>query len=266
MKEGALRSGLPKISCLMITADRRRLVRRSLLCYRRQTYPHKELVIVDDGHERLDDLLAEFPGGEIRYHRLEKSPANVLGRLRNISLELATGDLCANWDDDDWYHPDRLEAQAQVLRTGALSCSLSAALVHLNKPRFLRHAFLGPFRKGVPGSLMYVRRGSPRHPEIRRGEDNVFLREWQKRPHRMLDASCAHLMIRCFHGGNTWDEAHFLRRLAATWPDFVRFAWCRGVRRDILKHRLFRLSAEARDAVALFLEDSRELGLLDEGD
>jgi glycosyltransferase involved in cell wall biosynthesis len=254
----------PKVSCLMVTADRKRFVRRALLCYRRQAYPHKELVIVDDGDERLDDLLEGFPPGEVLYHRLERRPANVLGRLRNLSLELATGDLCANWDDDDWYHPERLAAQVRVIEAGASSCSLAAALVHLDAPPFSRHAFLAPFRKGVPGSLMYPREGSIRHPETRRGEDDAFLREWQRRPHRMLEASFAGLMVRCFHGANTWDKAHFVRRLTATWPDALHYAWCRWARRDVLRHRLFRLPEAARLSLSLFLEDSRALGLMAE--
>jgi glycosyltransferase involved in cell wall biosynthesis len=257
-------AGRPKVSCLMVTADRRRFVRRALLCYRRQTYPHRELVIVDDGREPLDDLLTGFAPGEVLYHRLARNPGNVLGRLRNISLELATGDLCANWDDDDWYHPDRLAVQVAALVDGARSCSLAAALVHLDAAPYSRHAFVSPFRHGVPGSLVYPRSGAARHPEVRRGEDDALLREWRKSGHRRLDASRAGLMVRCFHGANTWDMGHFLGRLRTTLPDALRYAWCRRVLGDVRRHRLFRLPEAAGRAFALFLEDSRALGLLRE--
>lgn len=256
--------GRPKVSCLMVTADRRRFVRRALLCYRRQTYPRRELVIVDDGNEPLDDLLAGFPPDEVRYHRLAKGPGNVLGRLRNISLELARGDLCANWDDDDWYHPDRLDLQVAAIEDGARSCSLAAALVHIDAAPYSRDAFVSPFRRGVPGSLIYPRSGAARHPEVRRGEDDAFLDEWRKAGHRRLDASHAGLMIRCYHGANTWDIGHFRGRLATTPPDALHYAWCRWVLGDLRRHRLFRLPEAAGRSLAQFLEDSRALGLLRE--
>lgn len=254
----------PKVSCLMVTADRRRFVRRSILCYRRQTYPRKELVIVDDGGEPLDGLLTGFAPGEVKYHRLAREPGNVLGRLRNISLELATGDLCANWDDDDWYHPDRLAVQVGALGAGADSCSLAAALVHIDRAPFSRHAFVSPFRRGVPGSLVYPRSGAVRHPEVRRGEDGAFLAGWQKRPHRVLGPEHAGLMVRCYHGTNTWDGGHFVRRLVTTPADALHYAWCRWALRDVRRHRLFRLPEAAARSFALFLEDSRALGLLRE--
>jgi len=255
----------PKVSCLMVTADRRRFVRRSLLCYRRQTYPRKELVVVDDGGEPLDDLLADFPPGEVLYHRIARTSANVLGRLRNLSLELATGDLCANWDDDDWYHPDRLSVQVGAIEAGARSCSLAATLVHIDLPPYSRRAFVSPFRRGVPGSLVYPRAGAIRHPELARGEDDVFLGEWRKTSHRMLDASRAGLMVRCFHGANTWDRGHFTRRLRPTLPDALHWIWCRYVLRDVLRHRRFRLAGDPLRSMTLFLEDSKAFGLLREG-
>jgi hypothetical protein len=111
---------------------------------------------------------------------------------------------------------------------------------------------------------MYPRAGTARHPETRRGEDGAFLREWQRHPHRMLDAFLAGLMIRCFHGANTWDRAHFVRRLSTTFPDAVDYVRCRLILKDILRHRLFRLDDAARRSLELFLDDSRSLGLMGE--
>lgn len=254
---------LPRISCLMVTADRRPLVRRSLLCYRKQTYPNRELVIVDDGRDDLSDLLTDLPDRDVTYLRLERRPENSLGRLRNISLEHARGDLLTAWDDDDWYHPRRLEIQAEALRGGHRSCVLSSVLMHLDTPDFRLHPFRGPFREGAPGSLLFPRDHAVRYPETARGEDTAFLNLWkEKGAQTKLDGRLDYLQVRCYHGRNTWGESHFRGRLKTTLPDLLLYGWCRYLRGDLFRHRRFRLSAAAREAFAIFLEDSRSVGLL----
>lgn len=253
---------LPKISCLMVTADRRQLCRRALRCYKRQTYPNKELVVVDDGREDLAPLLADLPASEVVYLKLERKPEHVLGRLRNVALDAATGTFVAQWDDDDWYHPERLERQAAVLMSGYDACTLSAALMHLDTPEFLRRPYVGLLRDGVPGSIVHRRDAAIRYPGLRRGEDTVYLKAWTARSYAKLPLTDTHLFIRCFHGNNTWDAAHFLRRMRNTVPDSVSYLWHRHVRRDLFAHPRFRLDDRAREAFEAYLEDSHDLGLL----
>lgn len=256
-------AGLPRISCLMVTADRRPLVRRSVLCFRKQTYPNRELVIVDDGRDDLSGLLTGLSAGDVRYVRLEKRPENSLGRLRNISLDHAGGDLLTAWDDDDWYHPRRLEIQAEALRGGWRSCVLSTVLMHLDTPGFRGRPFRGPFRDGAPGSLLFPRDPSVRYPESARGEDTAFLKSWKKKgAQTTLDGRLDYLQVRCYHGRNTWDEGHFRGRLRTTLPDFLLYGWYRYLRGDIFRHPRFRLSTKAREAFSMYLEDSRSVGLL----
>lgn len=254
----------PKVSCLVVTADRRRFLRRSLLAFQAQTYPHRELVVVDDGREPLDDLLAALPAGQVQYIRLEKEPENTLGRLRNISIEAAGGDYLTIWDDDDWYHPDRLSIQVSALQGRCDSCIMSSALIHIDSPEFFLHPFLARFPGGVPATLLFKNDRVPRYPELRRGEDAVFLKAWKSRPQARLDESSAHLQIRCHHGRNTWDRDHFVHRLTKTPRDAASYAWSKFVRRDLFRHRGFRLSARSREAFGLFLKDSRRVDLFPE--
>ena len=256
---------LPKISCLMITADRRQLCKRAIRCYRRQTYANKELVVVDDGREDLEPLLAELPSDEVVYVRLEKRPENVLGQLRNVALDAARGDFVAQWDDDDWYHPERLERQAAPLLEGYDACTLSGALMHLDTTEFLLHPYIGYLRDGVPGSIVHRCDPEVRYEGMRKGEDTVYLKAWTRRRYTKLDASEVHLFIRCFHGNNTWDAAHFLRRMRNTPPDSIAYAWHRFVRRDLFRHNRFQLDQKAREAFEMYLDDSYELGLLRRG-
>ena len=69
-----------------------------------QDYENKELIIIDDGTDKVNDLIPNVPS--IRYYQIAKKIT--LGAKLNIACEYAGGDIIANWDDDDWYAPWRL--------------------------------------------------------------------------------------------------------------------------------------------------------------
>ena len=253
---------VPKVSCVMVTADRRAFCRRSLRCFNRQTYPNREIVVVDDGQQDLRPALADIPEDQLRYVKLSSDEDHVLGALRNVGLEAATGDFIVQWDDDDWYHAERIERQAAALQQGYDACSLHGALMHIDAPEFAEHPYVGYLQDGVPGTIMHRRDLSIRYPEQRRAEDTVFLDQWRNRDHVRLSGSNAYLFIRCFHGGNTWDKSHFLTRIHNTPKDLVLYMWHRFIRGNLFGHPRFQLSDPMRDAFRQFLDDSRQLNLL----
>src|SRR5262249_33524870 len=106
----------PRISCLMVTRGRYELARRALQDFRQQTYPNRELLIVDDDEdERLAHDVAMGPTTGLVYLRLP--PENLpLGVLRNLAVASASGTYICQWDDDDCYHPRRLERQMATLQ------------------------------------------------------------------------------------------------------------------------------------------------------
>lgn len=253
---------LPKVSCLLVTADRLPFCERAIRCYRNQTYPNKELVVVDDGRDDLSPLLAQLPAGDVVYVKLAKNEANVLGTLRNIALETARGDYIAQWDDDDWYHPDRLQHQVEVLNKGYDACALSGALMHLDTEMFLSHPYIGILKSGIPGSIMHRRNNCIRYQELRRAEDTHYLKAWNKKRYIKLPLSETHLFIRCFHGNNTWDKSHFMTRMRNTPRDLIAYFWHRYIKQDLFGHNRFTLGKEAQASFEAYLADSYELNLL----
>jgi glycosyltransferase involved in cell wall biosynthesis len=252
----------PLVSCVVVTANRPQLLRRSVRCFNRQRYANRELVVLDDGDTDLTPALADVPAHQLRYTRIAREPDNVLGALRNRSLDLAQGDVIAQWDDDDWYDAERLAVQVGQLQRGADACTISATLMHLNTPEFLRHPYVGHLRGGVPGTIVHRRDDAIRYPAQRRAEDSVYLDAWRRRTHVDLPDEYAHLFIRTFHGANTWEQQHFHRRLRNSVPRTLRYLWYRYVKGDLFAHPKFRLGAAAEAAFALYLEDSFDLGLL----
>jgi glycosyltransferase involved in cell wall biosynthesis len=252
----------PKVSCLMVTADRAALMSRAIRCFARQTYANRELVVIDDGKEDLRPVLAELPEEQVRYVKLEKRPEQTLGFLRNVSLEEARGEILIQWDDDDWYHADRIAKQITPILDGADASVLSGALMHLDTPEFFRHPYLGTLKNGVPGTIMHRKHATIRYPTIKRAEDSIYLDDWKKEGTiAKLPVDEAHLFIRCFHGRNTWEKEHFLTRMRNTPKDHLAYVWHAHIRRDLFGHPRFRIHPEGHRAVEQFVKDSFELKL-----
>jgi glycosyltransferase involved in cell wall biosynthesis len=240
----------PLISCLMVTRNRRSLAERAVRCFAAQTWERKELVIVDDGDEDYAPMLAPYiaAGVAIRYHRIELRPDVLLGGLRNLTLDLAEGECCMQWDDDEWYGADRIEVQAAHLGDGA-AVALRWTLMSVESPTLGRLAFRSDAGIATPGTILH-RRTDVRYPNVRRGEDSVFLRDLRRDGLTVLGAEQSHLFVRCFHGDNTWDEQHFLRRLRrrpADWPSYATSMWWH---RDVRRHKAFRLTDAERACIA----------------
>ncbi len=104
----------PLVSCIMPTYNRRAFVAQAISYFRRQEYPSKELIVVDDGSERVRDLVATDP--RIRYIGLRTRTS--VGEKRNIAISESSGDIIAHWEDDDWYDETRLSYQIGPLLSG----------------------------------------------------------------------------------------------------------------------------------------------------
>jgi glycosyltransferase involved in cell wall biosynthesis len=255
--------GQPLVSCLMITAGRSRLAERAVRCFCAQTWTNKELIVLDDGPEDYRRMLLPYSdAANIRYRRLEHDPARRLGALRNLAIEDAGGDYLAQWDDDEWYHPERLERQMQPILEGSGASVLRQTLMHLDTPEYVERPYRTGLRRGTPGTIVF-RRTSTRYPNTRRGEDSDFLSRLRRSGAgvTVLGPECSHLFIRCFHGANTWDRTHFSERLHDSVRNTLEYVYARYLRGDLFAHRAFQLTDAERESTRAFLQQSRELGL-----
>jgi glycosyltransferase involved in cell wall biosynthesis len=248
----------------MVTANRGKLARRAIECLARQTWPNLELVIVDDGEEDYRPMLEEFEGRvSIQHHRIKKKDDVFLGGLRNISLDKADGEFCMQWDDDEYYHPDRVEKQMRYLLENKLDAVvLRFALMHLDVPEFVNNPYRIDGIDGIPGTILH-RKSSVRYPNQRRSEDTRYMEGIAGQGKLGAMESGSHLFIRCFHGNNTWDRKHFFGKLKRTWGGMFHFWKAKLLQGDILSHPSFQLNQEERDTVEDFLTMSRECGLLE---
>ncbi|PEN12325.1 glycosyl transferase family 2 [Longibacter salinarum] len=258
-------SSLPKVSCLLVTADRPQLVKRALRCYANQTYENTELVVLDNGETPIQEVVESFDlDGDVVYRHVEREPDMWIGALRNQSLELATGKFVVpQWDDDDWSHPERVERQARVLQEGYDACTLQGTLMHVDSEEYFDHPFIGPLPDGVPPTIMHRRNANIRYPNLRRTSDTDFVNAWQKHRYKVLPIEEAYLYLRYSHGGNLWEQDHFLRRMRNTPKQLLLYAWHAYIRGDVFNHPRFRLTSKMEEAFELYLEDSIASGIFD---
>ncbi len=212
------RSSVNRISCLTVTqAGRFESLQRAAGDFQAQTWPERELVIVHDGdlaaHERLLGLarFGNVTDTDVIVHRA--APGLRLGDLRNLAVELATGTYVCQWDDDDRYHPQRLEMQLQaLLDDGADFCFLGDQLHLFAAARTLYWddwACEVPPLNCTPGSLFGRRDKMPRYPALARGEDTAVVAQLLANRCRITRlCGRGYLYVYVFDGNNTWDYGH----------------------------------------------------------
>ncbi len=194
---------LPLVSCLMPTKNRFDQARLAVECYRRQTWPNRELVVLDQNtDDRLASWVATLNDPTIRVLAMP-GLAEPLGAVRNRSIDLARGDLVCVWDDDDLHHPARIEISvAAIAATKAAACMLISETMWTVEPS--RVAIL---QRANENTLIMARDPAFRYPALPRGEDKIAVQQLLGRQKVvLLDLPDLYLYVR--HGRNTWDNQH----------------------------------------------------------
>ncbi len=193
---------LPLVSCIMPTAERRSYVPHAIRYFLNQDYPHKELIILDDGEDRVADLIPAIP--TIRYFQTNRR--NSIGAKRNMLCEEARGELIAHWDDDDWHAPQRLSVQIEaLLNSGKDICGITRLLFFSpGSNRAWEYQYPAAQRVWLSGSTLLFRRDlwkKHRFRDINVGEDTTFV--WGLPPNivHILEDNRFHIGI--IHGRNT---------------------------------------------------------------
>jgi len=186
------------------------MLRRAISCFLKQSYPVRELVVVyevDDPATR--DYLAASTHPAIRSVEVGVSPKLSLGDLRNISIQSSRGHYVAQWDDDDWYAPDRLAEQIDAIRqSGRLGCVLSRWLMY---DALAATAYISGSRSWE-GSLVAERSAVPHYPSLPKGEDSVAIAQMIS-GNKLVTLDRPQLYIYTVHGDNTWERSHWERNL-----------------------------------------------------
>ena len=115
----------PKVSVIIITYNRARLLSRAINSVLSQTFTDFELIIVDDcSRDNTQEIISGFEDYRISQHRHRRNKG--LSAARNTGIVNARGDFIAFLDDDDEWLPKKLQLQVSLLEAS----TPQVALVH----------------------------------------------------------------------------------------------------------------------------------------
>jgi hypothetical protein len=119
----------PLVSCICPTYGRAERHVDTYASFRRQTYPHKELLVLDDSPEP-SPFFTRLVDWRVRYWHVPTRMS--IGQKRNILIGRASGEIIAHQDDDDQYRKDYLTTM--LARLGSRDfCKLSVFNIHNEK-------------------------------------------------------------------------------------------------------------------------------------
>jgi len=103
----------PTVSIVIPVYNGRRYLAEAIDSVLAQTYPHVEVVVVNDGStDNSAEIIASY-GNRIVVVEQENQG---VGAARNAGMQRATGQFIALLDQDDWWRPEKLEKQvAQMI-------------------------------------------------------------------------------------------------------------------------------------------------------
>jgi glycosyltransferase involved in cell wall biosynthesis len=159
----------PLVSVVIPTYNYGRYLAQALDSALAQTYPHVEVIVVDDGSTDDSAAVATKYGSPVRWYRQQNQGVSA---ARNRGIQEAKGELVAFLDADDAWHPDKLARQVALLLKPAVGLvytglhyidaagDILATDLSGRRGRVLReHALLRGATVLAGGSTALVRRG-----------------------------------------------------------------------------------------------------------
>lgn len=161
----------PKISCICLTCRTRWMLDLATKCFRNQTYPNKELVVVSDNNNKvIRGYKEDNPDVKIV---LTEPGQYTIGEKRNLAVEESSGEYVATWDDDDFFHYRRLEIQHEKLkRESKHACVLTRICLYNYKTDFY---WISPPRDYYNQTLLCSKKHLVPFENLDYGEDMVPL-------------------------------------------------------------------------------------------
>ena len=223
---------LPMVSVCTPTFNRRPFIPNMFDCFRNQDYPkHRvEWIIVDDGTDKIEDLVEKSNISQIRYFKVDKKMT--LGAKRNYMHKYVRGSIVVYMDDDDYYPPERISHAVERLQSNpqALCAGSSEIYIyfkHISKmiqcgPYGPNHATAGTF--AFKSELLKITKYEE-HAAV--AEERAFLKDYSI-PFVQLDPLKAILVFS--HEQNTFDKRKmldnphpdYLKESPKTVTDFIR--------------------------------------------
>jgi len=161
----------PLVTAITITRDRVDFVKQSIQYFLSQTHTNKEMVIVCHG---TDETKRELRKTALKYENIKfmELPTHGVtkGGMINFALEVAKGEYCIQWDDDDYHAPKRIETQLlPIIRNFADVTTL--ATFKMDNGELVKSVM---WCDGLDGTMLW-KNTNVRSPLVSKGHDTLFM-------------------------------------------------------------------------------------------
>jgi glycosyltransferase involved in cell wall biosynthesis len=200
----------PLCSAICPTRNRRRFIPQLVQGFLAQSYPVKELVIVNGG-EPIDDLLPVGYGRLIMCIDYKSDQPNAAARIAealNIGIRAARGEYCFRFDDDDFQATDRIEKQMALFNLTGKSVVAGSSGLFLEEGSREVFEYTGDPWQCSGFSHAFKREYAlahpyPEHATEQTGEDLMFIREAYERGELCTISGADWLVARDHEGGTS---------------------------------------------------------------
>jgi glycosyltransferase involved in cell wall biosynthesis len=199
------------VSVCTPTFNRRPFIATMIKCFKHQDYKGAvEWIIVDDGTDKIEDLIVAANIPEIKYHKYDTKLA--LGKKRNIMHSLTKGNIIVYMDDDDYYPPERISHAVHMLQSNPKALCAGSSLMYIYFNEINKVVQFGPYgpNHATAGTFAFKRELlsiTSYNDEVSVGEEKEFLKNYTI-PFVQLDPK--KVILVCAHTQNTFDKRTLL--------------------------------------------------------
>ncbi|GAB4544516.1 MAG: hypothetical protein Kow0063_38250 [Anaerolineae bacterium] len=161
----------PKVSVIIPSYNGADFIGEAIRSVLDQTYQNFELIIVDDAsQDHTPDVIGQFDDPRIKYlaHEVNQGP----DAARRLAIGVSSGDILAFLDQDDLFHPEKLQAHVTLLESSPEIGFTYNSRFELNHSASTIREIWRPPQKVTLADLIL---GFPISPS-----DMVVRREWSK--------------------------------------------------------------------------------------
>lgn len=235
----------PLVSVCTPTFNRRPFIKTMLECFRNQNYPKNriEWIIVDDGTDKIKDLIEEANIPQIRYFQVEEKM--VLGAKRNFMHDKCKGSIIVYMDDDDYYPPDRISHAVEKLTNDKQALCAGSSEIYVYFKTMKKMMKCGPYgeKHATAGTFAFKKEllsQTKYNDNAALAEEKAFLKDYTI-PFVQLDSLKTILVFS--HDHNTYDKrkmfetSHpdFFKESKKTVDDFIKYEDEKPIKKFFLK-------------------------------
>ena len=212
---------LPFVSICTPTFNRRPFIKTMFECFKNQDYPqHKmEWIIVDDGTDKIKDLIEESNIPQIRYFELDNKIT--LGAKRNYMHKHVKGSILVYMDDDDYYPPERVSHSVDMLLKDEKALCAGGSEIYVYYKSMDKMMQCGPYgpNHATAGTFAFKTKlleDTKYNDDAALAEEKAFLKDYTV-PFVQLDPLKTILVFS--HEHNTFDKREMFK---TSHPDFFK--------------------------------------------